>query len=139
MVRLLNSLVRRFCFAKARAPALTSKQKKWCDAGFAGYGTIVASNKLWCDAFASQKLGHLHSRANKKNGATPALLWCDANLLRKLATHHVSEKNKKSELFCFSRETWCPEQDLNLHTLRHMLLRHTCIPISPLGRVFILY
>lgn len=28
---------------------------------------------------------------------------------------------------------WCPRQDLNLYALRHMLLRHACIPISPLG------
>lgn len=32
-----------------------------------------------------------------------------------------------------SRSVWCPRLDLNQHALRHMLLRHTCIPISPLG------
>lgn len=33
-----------------------------------------------------------------------------------------------------SRSVWCPRLDLNQHVLRHMLLRHTCIPISPLGQ-----
>ena len=35
-------------------------------------------------------------------------------------------------------EPWCPRQDLNLHALLHMLLRHTCIPISPLGLTYII-
>ena len=33
---------------------------------------------------------------------------------------------------------WCPRLDLNQHALRHMLLRHTCIPISPHGHIYIL-
>ena len=33
---------------------------------------------------------------------------------------------------------WCPRLDLNQHAVRHMLLRHTCIPISPLGPVIII-
>lgn len=30
---------------------------------------------------------------------------------------------------------WCARLDLNQHAERHMLLRHTCIPISPLAHV----
>ena len=37
-----------------------------------------------------------------------------------------------------SRSVWCPRLDLNQHALRHMLLRHTCIPISPLGHRLII-
>ncbi len=37
-----------------------------------------------------------------------------------------------------SRSVWCPRLDLNQHALRHMLLRHTCIPISPLGHSHII-
>lgn len=33
---------------------------------------------------------------------------------------------------------WCPRLDLNQHAVRHMLLRHTCIPISPLGHADII-
>ena len=33
---------------------------------------------------------------------------------------------------------WCPRLDLNQHALRHMLLRHTCIPISPHGHTIII-
>lgn len=33
------------------------------------------------------------------------------------------------------RSVWCPRLDLNQHALRHMLLRHTCIPISPHGHI----
>ena len=29
--------------------------------------------------------------------------------------------------------SWCPGQDLNLHAVRHMLLRHTCLPVPPPG------
>ena len=89
----------------------------WRDAGF-------ASNKLWCDAFALQKLGHLRSRANKK---------MVRRRLRRL-WHHRRLQQKRASSFFVARLLWCPEQDLNLHTLRHMLLRHTCIPISPSGR-----
>jgi hypothetical protein len=30
---------------------------------------------------------------------------------------------------------WCPGEDLNLHALRHMHLKHTCLPITPPGQV----
>lgn len=32
------------------------------------------------------------------------------------------------------REVWCAEKDLNLHTLRHRLLRPACLPIPPPAR-----
>jgi hypothetical protein len=31
-------------------------------------------------------------------------------------------------------KSWCAEEDLNLHTLRHRLLRPACLPIPPSAR-----
>ena len=39
------------------------------------------------------------------------------------------KKDLKEDLF----SSWCARLDLNQHARRHMLLRHTCIPISPLA------
>ena len=42
--------------------------------------------------------------------------------------------NKKPSKGLFSLLFWCARLDLNQHARRHMLLRHTCIPISPLAQ-----
>ena len=34
----------------------------------------------------------------------------------------------QSEQEMLLRSVWCARKDLNLHTLRHMLLRHACLP-----------
>jgi hypothetical protein len=36
-----------------------------------------------------------------------------------------------------NRKNWCPEQDLNLHALRHTVLSRARLPIPPSGRTFI--
>ena len=49
------------------------------------------------------------------------------------------ERGKKNAVFtAFNSNKWCPRLDLNQHTFRHMLLRHTCIPISPHGHTTII-
>ena|GEM_PF-5640294 len=60
----------------------------------------------------------------------------------KSGTHNLSplyfvipQKNDSNEP---SNSPWCPRLDLNQHAVRHMLLRHTCIPISPLGHADII-
>ena len=42
----------------------------------------------------------------------------------------ANEKTRSYETRFFS---WCPGEDLNLHTFRHIHLKDTCIPISPPG------
>ena len=42
------------------------------------------------------------------------------------------KKDLKEDLI----SSWCARLDLNQHAERHMLLRHTCIPISPLAQHF---
>ncbi len=39
----------------------------------------------------------------------------------------------KSHLRAIKIYLWCPGEDLNLHTFRHIHLKDTCIPISPPG------
>ncbi len=41
---------------------------------------------------------------------------------------------KHSENFCFSQQSWCAWQDLNLHTFRHYHLKVACLPIPPHAR-----
>ena len=45
------------------------------------------------------------------------------------------KKDLKEDLI----SSWCARLDLNQHAERHMLLRHTCIPISPLALVKLPY
>ena len=45
------------------------------------------------------------------------------------------KKDLKEDLI----SSWCARLDLNQHAERHMLLRHTCIPISPLAHVKLLH
>ena len=47
----------------------------------------------------------------------------------------MKETSKTYIQQCFDRRitVWCARLDLNQHAERHMLLRHTCIPISPLA------
>ena len=45
----------------------------------------------------------------------------------------VRINKKRPSKGLFSLLFWCARLDLNQHARRHMLLRHTCIPISPLA------
>src|SRR5690606_37372632 len=40
---------------------------------------------------------------------------------------------KSADLAGFSVKRWCPGEDSNLHTLRHMDLNHARLPIPPPG------
>ena len=53
------------------------------------------------------------------------------SLRHKIAINAI--KNCPGGSFYYKQLDWCPRLDLNQHAVRHMLLRHTCIPISPLG------
>ena len=62
--------------------------------------------------------------------------------LRKLEcttwAHSTLLFHKKMTQMSHLTPLWCPRLDLNQHAVRHMLLRHTCIPISPLGHADII-
>ena len=49
-------------------------------------------------------------------------------------TANLSKRHKKKKTLAFFLS--CPEQDLNLHTLRHTHLKRTRLPIPPSGLFF---
>ena len=55
-------------------------------------------------------------------------------LRRQFELTRTDSQQRKNDPLRTVFSQWCPRQDLNLHALLHMLLRHTCIPVSPLGR-----
>ena len=58
-------------------------------------------------------------------------LGADLKLSGRTAPEQM-KKDLKEDLIL----SWCARLDLNQHAERHMLLRHTCIPISPLAQQF---
>ena len=74
----------------------------------------------------------------------PLLIVQEAVSEAKTISHRLEPpKNKALQrriLESYSQNpTLCPGEDLNLHVLRHMHLKHTCLPITPPGQVKILY
>ena len=57
------------------------------------------------------------------------------SLKAKKEAARTAPKQMKKDLKEDLISSWCARLDLNQHAERHMLLRHTCIPISPLALV----
>ena len=69
----------------------------------------------------------------------------DARLARRETERHGhregtrgwdEEENHQSQQKILTKEKWCPGEDLNLHALRHWLLRPACLPFHHPGPDF---
>jgi hypothetical protein len=76
--------------------------------------------------------GYFARRHSQNSTTLPLSATCWSNI----TAAHTRAQNPHQCGFC---ARVCPGEDLNLHALRHMHLKHTCLPITPPGQVEKLY